>query len=284
MADIGKYNTLKIVKFTDFGVYLDGSELGEILLPRRYVRGDLRAGARVEVFLYLDSEDRLVATTEKPLAIVGDFAFLKVKAVNEVGAFLDWGLPKDLLVPFREQRMPMAEGRSYFVFLYLDGASRRIVASAKLNKFIDPSPPAYAESQEVNLLIVKRTELGFNAIIDNAHWGVLYENEIFQELQIGQRVKGFIKKVREDQKIDLRLQQSGYRKVTDLTGTILNALRANGGFLEITDHSSPERIRTLLGTSKKAFKMAVGALYKRRLIALEDNGLRLLVEENKRPD
>ncbi len=283
MADIGKFNTLKIVKFTDFGVYLDGGELGEILLPRRYVRGDLRPGDRVDVFLYLDSEDRLVATTEKPLAIVGQFAHLKVKAVNEVGAFLDWGLPKDLLVPFREQRMPMAEGRSYFVFLYLDGASRRIVASARLNKFIDPAPPAYAEGQEVDLLIVKRTELGFSAIINNAHWGVLYENEVFRDLGIGERVKGYVKKVREDQKIDLRLQKSGYRKVTDLTETILNALRDNGGFLEITDHSSPERIRALFGTSKKAFKMAVGALYKKRLIALEPDGLRL-VEANGRPD
>jgi predicted RNA-binding protein (virulence factor B family) len=282
MADIGKFNTLRIVKFTDFGAYLDGGELGEILLPRRYVRGDLRAGDRVEVFLYLDSEDRLVATTEKPLALVGEFAYLKVNAVNNIGAFLDWGLSKDLLVPFREQRPPMAEGRSYFVFLYLDGASRRIVASARLNKFIDPAPPAYAEGQEVDLLIVKRTELGFSAIINNSHWGVLYENEIFQDLHIGQRVKGYVKKVREDQKIDLRLQQSGYRKVTDLTETILNALRDNGGFLEITDHSAPEKIHALFGTSKKAFKMAVGALYKKRLIALEDKGLRL-IEENSRP-
>ncbi|MGD0783285.1 MAG: S1-like domain-containing RNA-binding protein [Candidatus Aminicenantales bacterium] len=283
MADIGKYNTLKIVKFTDFGVYLDGSELGEILLPRRYVRGDLRPGDRVDIFLYLDSEDRLVATTEKPLAVVGEFAYLKVKAVNEVGAFLDWGLPKDLLVPFREQRMPMAEGRSYFVFLYLDGATRRIVASARLNKFIDPAPPAYAEGQTVGLLIVKRTELGFSAIIDNARWGVLYENEIFQELHIGQRLPGYIKKIREDGKIDLRLQKSGYHKVTDLTEAVLNALRGNGGFLEITDHSSPEKIRALFGTSKKAFKMAVGALYKKRLIALEDKGLRL-IETSGRPD
>jgi hypothetical protein len=283
MADIGKYNTLKIVKFTDFGVYLDGAELGEILLPRRYVRADLRVGDRVEIFLYLDSEDRLVATTEKPLALVGEFAHLKVKAVNDVGAFLDWGLSKDLLVPFREQRMPMAEGRSYFVFLYLDGASRRIVASARLNKFIDPASPAYAEGQEVDLLIVKRTELGFSAIINNSHWGVIYENEIFQDLSIGQKVKGFVKKVREDQKIDLRLQKSGYGKVLDLNERILQALRDNGGFLEITDHSAPEKIKDRFGTSKKAFKMAVGALYKRRLIALEDKGLRL-IEENKRTE
>jgi uncharacterized protein len=279
MADIGKYNTLKIVKFTDFGVYLDGAELGEILLPRRYVRGDLRAGDRVDVFLYLDSEDRLVATTEKPLAIVGEFAYLRVKQITPVGAFLDWGLSKDLLVPYREQRLPMAEGRSYFVFLYLDGASRRIAASARLNKFIDPAPPAYAEGQEVDLLIVKRTELGFSAIINNSHWGVIYENEIFQDLQIGQKVKGFVKKVREDQKIDLRLQKSGYGKILDLNERILQALRNNGGFLEITDHSPPEKIKSLFGTSKKAFKMAVGALYKRRLIALEENGLRLTGEE-----
>ena len=276
MADIGKYNTLKIVKFTDFGAYLDGGELGEILLPRRYVPGDRRPGDRVEVFLYLDSEDRLVATTEKPLAIVGEFAHLQAKAVNEVGAFLDWGLPKELLVPFREQRMPMAEGKRYFVFLYLDGQSRRIVASARLNKFIDPAPPAYAEGQEVDLLIVKRTELGFSAIINNAHWGVLYENEVFQDLQIGQRLKGYVKKVREDQKIDLRLQKSGYQKVDDLTETILKALKDKGGFLDVTDHSAPEKIHALFGASKKSFKMAVGALYKKRLIRIEKDGLRLI--------
>jgi predicted RNA-binding protein (virulence factor B family) len=206
-----------------------------------------------------------------------------VKAVNEIGAFLDWGLPKDLLIPFREQRMPMVGGKHYFVFLYLDGQSRRIVASARLNKFIDPTPPAYAEGQEVGLLIVKRTDLGFSAIIENAHWGVLYENEVFQDLQIGQRLKGYVKKVREDQKIDLRLQKSGYRKVDDLTETILKALKEKGGFLDVTDHSAPEKIHALFGASKKSFKMAVGALYRKRLIRIEEDGLRLS-EENGRPD
>jgi uncharacterized protein len=280
MTDIGKYNTLKIVKFTDFGVYLDGGELGEILLPRRYVPGDRRPGDRVDVFLYLDSEDRLIATTEKPLAVVGEFAQLKVNAVNNVGAFLDWGLPKDLLVPFREQRMPMVEGKRYFVFLYLDGETRRIVASAKIQKFIDSTPPAYKEGQEVDLLIVKRTELGYSAIINNAHWGVLYENEVFRELQPGERVKGYIRKIREDQKIDLRLHKPGYEKVEDLTDRILETLRGNGGFLDVTDRSTPEKIQALFGASKKSFKMAVGALYKKRLIALEEGGIRLIDPKN----
>lgn len=282
MADIGKYNTLRIVKLTDFGAYLDGGELGEILLPRRYVKADLRPGDRVEIFLYLDSEDRLVATTERPLALVGEFAYLQVKQVTDVGAFLDWGLSKDLLVPYREQRVPLADGRRVFVFVYLDAASHRIAASTRLNKFIDPAPPAYAEGQEVDLLIVKSTDLGFSAIINNSHWGVIYENEIYQNVHIGQKVRGFVKKVREDGKIDLRLQKSGYGKVLDLNERILVALRAGGGFLEITDRSSPEKIKTLFGASKKAFKMAVGALYKRRLITLEDKGLRL-VDETKRP-
>ena len=283
MAEIGKFNNLRIVKLLDFGAYLDGGEHGEILLPKRYAPPQGRIGDRLEVFLYLDSDDRLIATTETPLAKVGDFAFLKVVSVNAVGAFLDWGLSKDLLVPFREQKTPMEEGRSYFVYVYLDKASRRIVASAKLNKFLDKTPVDFQAGRAVDLLIWTRTKLGYSAIIDNARLGVLYENEVFQDLQPGQRVKGFIKKVRDDQKIDLSLQQPGYQGIPDVSDTILAALRKNGGFLAVSDASMPETIQSLFGISKKTFKKAVGALYKRRLITLEDGGLRLS-ETKKTPN
>jgi predicted RNA-binding protein (virulence factor B family) len=276
MADIGKLNTLKIAKAVDFGFYLDGGVLGEILLPKRYIPAGAKVGDRIEVFLYFDSDDRLIATTEKPLAMVGDFAFLKVKAVNTVGAFLDWGLPKDLLVPFREQHRPqMREGISYCVFLYLDAASRRIAASAKLNKFFNPPPVPFAVGQEVGLLVYEKTELGYKAIVENSHPGVLYKNEVFREIVLGRHIRGYIHKIREDGKIDLRLDKPGYGKVGYLTEEILKQIAGQGGFLEVTDRSSPEAIAALFGASKKAFKMAVGALYKQRLIIIEKTGLRL---------
>ncbi|MCX6560770.1 MAG: S1-like domain-containing RNA-binding protein [Candidatus Aminicenantes bacterium] len=277
MADIGKLNTLKIAKAVDFGIYLDGGVLGEILLPKRYIPAGAKVGDRIEVFLYFDSDDRLIATTEKPLAMVGDFAYLKVKAVNAVGAFLDWGLSKDLLVPFREQHRPqMREGHGYCVFLYLDAASRRIAASAKLSKFLNTLPVPFVVGQEVGLLIYEKTELGYKAIVENSHSGVLYKNEVFRDLALGQRIRGYIHKIREDGKIDLRLDKPGYGKVGYLTEAILKQIADHGGFLEVTDRSSPAEIAALFGASKKAFKMAVGALYKQRLITIEANGLRLV--------
>ena len=275
MTDIGKFNNLTIVKLLDFGVYLDGGEHGEILLPKRYAPPHARIGDRLDVFLYLDSDDRLIATTETPLAEVGEFAFLKVVSTTAVGAFLDWGLSKDLLVPFREQRMPMEQGKSYCVDVYLDKASRRIVASSKLDKFLKNSTLEFQPGQAVDLFIWKRTTLGYSAIIDNARLGILYENEVFQDLQPGQRVKGFIKKVRDDQKIDLSLRPPGYQGIPDVSDKILDALRKNGGFLAVSDSATPEMIQSLFGISKKTFKKAVGALYKKRLITLEDGGLRL---------
>jgi len=276
MADIGKYNTLKIAKAVDFGVYLDGGELGEILLPRRYVPEGVKAGDSVEVFLYFDSDDRLIATTEKPLARVGDFAFLEVVAVNATGAFLNWGLPKDLLVPFSEQRPPMKAGKKYVVFIYFDNASRRIAATAKIDKHLSKQPAPFKSNQEVDLLIYGQTELGYKAIIDNSHGGILYKNEVFWELRPGDRVTGYIRKVRDDGKIDLRLDKPGYGGVGDLADQILAALKANHGFLEVTDKSSAEVIGRLFGTSKNAFKMAVGALYKKHLITLDAFGITLV--------
>ncbi len=274
MTEIGIVNELTVVKEVDFGVYLDGGGLGEILLPQRYVPQNCKAGDILKVFIYLDSEDRVIATTEHPYAMVGDFALLKVVSVTSVGAFLDWGLPKDLLVPYREQNTTMKEGKSYIVRVYLDN-SNRIAASAKLDKYLDKEPGGLQEGQEVELFICNQTDIGYKAIINSSHWGVLHFNEVFQTLKRGQKIKGFIRKIRDDDKIDLCLHKSGYEKVDDVTGTIITVLKEQGGFISVTDKSSPETIYTLFSVSKKTYKKAVGALYKKRLITIEDNGIRL---------
>ncbi len=276
MAAIGQWNELRVIKELDFGVYLDADELGEVLLPRRYVPENCQPEDTVRVFIYLDSEDRYIATTETPYATVGDFALLKVVAVNNFGAFLDWGLLKDLLVPFREQKQKMEVGRSYLVYLYIDEDSQRIAASNKLNKFLDKTPHDFEEGQEVQLIIAKKTDLGYKTIVDGTHWGILYENEIFQTLHIGQSIKGYVKKIREDQKIDLSLQPAGYEKIPDLAEIILQELKKNKGLLPINDKSSAEVIYARFGVSKKSFKKAVGNLYKKRLITIEKSGLRLV--------
>ena len=276
MAEIGKRNSLAIVKTVAFGVYLDGGTLGEILLPRRYVPAGAAPGDRLDVFLYFESEDRLIATTETPLAQAGDFAFLEAVAVNPTGAFLNWGLPKDLLVPWSEQRPPMKAGKKYVVYVYLDEASRRIAASAKIDKHLAKTPPPFEAGREVDLLIYGRTELGYKAVINNSHGGVLYKNEVFRELRPGDRVKGYVRKIRDDGKIDLRLGKPGAEGVDELAGRILDALRANDGFLEITDKSPAEFVGRLFGVSKNAFKAAVGRLYKKRLVTLDDFGITLV--------
>jgi len=275
MAEIGKTNTLRIVKTVDFGVYLDGGELGEILLPRRYVPEGAKISDAVEVFLYLDSDDRLIATTEKPRAKVGDFACLQAVAVNDIGAFLDWGLPKDLFVPFSEQRPRMKAGQKYAVYVFFDRASRRIVATSKIDKHLSKTPPPFKTGQDVDLLIYGRTELGYKAVVENSHGGILYQNEVFRELQMGDRLRGYIRKIREDGKIDLRLDKPGYGDVGDLADRILAALKVHDGFLDVNDKTPAERIGRMFGASKNAFKMAVGALYKKRLITIDDFGITL---------
>ncbi|KOH43929.1 CvfB family protein [Sunxiuqinia dokdonensis] len=276
MAAIGLINELEVVKEVDFGIYLDGGPHGEILMPKRYVPEGCKPGDTLEVFIYLDSEDRLLATNEKPKAMVGDFALLTVVSVTPVGAFLDWGLPKDLLVPFREQQQRMEAGKSYLVYVYLDDESQRIVATSKLDKCVDNIPVDYEVGEEVDLIIAGQTDLGFKAIIDNSHWGMIYKNEVFQPLATGQRLKGFIKNIREDEKIDLSLEKEGYEKIDDISQSILNKLAANSGFLSLTDKSSPELIKSNLHISKKNFKKAIGSLYKQRLISIEENGIRML--------
>ena len=276
MADIGRFNTLEVVKRKDFGVYLDAGDLGEILLPKRDCPEYLDVGHRIRVFIYLDTDDHLIATTDKPAAIVGEFAMLKVSAVNKVGAFLDWGLPKDLLLPYSEQRQrPVEVGKRYLVHLYLDPHSHRIVASSKIDKFLDKTPPRYKTGEEVDLTIANRSDLGQKAIINHQHWGLLFRSDLLKTVYPGQKIKGYIKEVRPDGKINLSMQKPGYAKVVDTTQQILDMLQEQEGYITLNDKSSPELIYQHFGISKKAFKMAVGALLKQDKITIEPGGLRL---------
>lgn len=274
MEGLGKRNLLKVVKELDFGLYLDGGALGEILLPDRYVPDHCEVGDQVDVFVYFDSEDRIIATTEKPYVMLEECACLKVLDVNEHGAFLDWGLLKDLRVPFSQQNVRMKVGASYIVRLYLD-ESGRIAASAKLDRLLNQKSLHYHPGEAVNLLIFGPTDLGYKAIVNHEHWGVLYSDDLFQPLKKGQALQGYIKKVRRDQKIDLTLQKQGYEKVQAVTDTILNAIKAENGFMALTDKSPPELIAKRFGVSKKTFKKALGALYKKKVITIEKQGIRL---------
>ncbi len=277
MVEVGKYNTLRVVKEVEFGIYLDGGEeYGEILMPSRYVPEGTKPDDELEVFIYNDSEDRVIATTEKPYATVGEFKFLKVKAVNRFGAFLDWGLPKDLLVPFREQKAKMVEGGTYLVYVYLDDETDRIVASAKVDKFLDNVIPEYEDGDEVDLLVAEKTDLGYKVIVDGLYWGMIYENEIFTPVERGQYLKGFIKKVRDDDKLDVSLQKEGYGQVDGISKQILDKLNESGGFLAVSDKSPAEMIYHIFGISKKNFKKAIGALYKKKLINIGKEGIRLV--------
>jgi len=280
MLEIGKTNSLRIVKKVPFGLYLDGGESGEILMPLRYIPQDCNVDDTIDAYIYNDSEDRLIATTEIPLAQVGDFACLKVLSVNQYGAFLDWGLSKDLLVPFREQKMTMEEGKKYIVYVYLDLESKRIAATSKIEKHFNKEKPDYTEGQEVTLLIWTQTDIGYKAIIDNKFQGILYANEVFQNLERGQKLTGYIKKIRDDGKIDLTLSKSELEKIDDLTQQILTLLKENNGFLAVGDKSSAEHIYELFKESKKSFKKSIGILYKQRIITIEDEGIRLVDNKN----
>lgn len=275
MVEIGRFNTLTVVKIVDFGIYLDGGERGEILMPKEYVPDNCFPDDEIKAFVYFDSEDRIIATTEVPYVQVGEFAFMKVVATSSVGAFLDWGLRKDLLVPFREQRDPMAEGKSYLVYAYVDKASDRIVASTKIDKYLDQVFPDYTPNQEVDILVARKTDLGYAVIVNNAHWGLIYDNEIFQRLKIGQRLKGYIKRVRDDEKIDVSLQPSGFAKIEGIAGEVLEKLKDYGGVLDISDKSDPEEIYNLFGCSKKNYKKALGTLLKQGLIVIGEKEIKL---------
>ena len=276
MADIGKFNTLEVIAITDTGAYLNASELGEVLLPNRLVPENCKIGDQLTVFLYVDSADRVTATTKTPLGQVGEFVSLKVVQTNKIGAFLDWGLPKDLLVPFNQQHTAMEEGKYYLVRIFLDLTTERLVASSKLDKFIDIWPAEYNKGDKVELIIGNKTDLGFKAIINNQHWGLLYDNEIFQPLRIGKKITGYIKQVREDERIDLSLTRTGERKVTDFSDKLLAEIEGNEGFIPLHDKSSPELIKRTLGVSKKTFKSTAGNLMKKGLITIGKDGLRLV--------
>lgn len=271
--ELGKFNVLEVVKTVDFGVYLDGGEEGEILLPTRYVPEECNIGDFLNVFLYLDNEERLIATTLTPLVQVGEFACLEVSWVNQFGAFLNWGLMKDLFVPFREQKMKMLVGKKYVIHAHIDEDSYRIVASAKVDKYLSKELPAYQPNDEVSILIWQKTDLGFKAIVENKFSGLLYDSEIFQHLQTGMQLKAFVKQVREDGKIDLMLQKPGFEKIDDFSDKLLSYIKENGGSIQLNDKSPAEEIYDTFQVSKKTFKKAVGDLYKKRLIALEDNGI-----------
>ncbi len=276
MAGLGKYNTLKVVKILDFGVYLDGGNLGEILLPIKQVPPFTQIDDEIEVFLYNDSEDRLIATCKEPFATVDQFAVLRVQDLNKTGAWLDWGLEKNLLVPFREQKQNMEQGKSYLVYIYVDVESKRIVASSKLDKFLDNTPAEYTVGQQVDLLISNKSDIGYVAIINNQHSGILYANEVFRKIERGQRLTGYIKKIREDEKIDLSLDKPGYQKIDAMSEVVLNKLKQSGGVLNVSDKTPPTHIAALFGFSKKSFKKAIGQLYKQKLIVINDDNITLI--------
>ncbi len=276
MVRIGEMNDLVVVKAVDFGLYLDGGEeFGEILLPARYVPQDYKIGAKLRVFIYTDSEDRMIATTETPKAQVGEFACLKVVYVTPIGCFLDWGLSKDLLMPLGEQKREMRVGETCIVGVFLDMATNRVAASARLTQFMNLTPAHYKPEQEVSFLICNKTALGYRAIINHAHWGVLFNADVFEPLKVGSAKKGFIKRVRADGKIDLALQKRGAEQVKDIADVILDKLKAEGGFLPLTDKTGTEVIYELFNVSKKTYKRALGALYKKRQIVISDDGIRL---------
>ena len=269
---LGSSNRLTVARFTDHGAYLSGGP-EDILLPRKYVSEQLKVGDEIDVFVYLDNEERLVATTEAPRAQVGDFAWLEVAWVNNYGAFLDWGLMKDLFVPFREQKMKMQQGKSYLVHVHLDPETYRIMASAKVERYLSTDYPPYHGGDEVQLLIWQKTDLGFKAIVDNKYAGLLFDDEIFRYLHSGDRVTAYVKQVRPDGKIDLSLQKKGQKAVVDFSDTLLQHLQTNGGRTPLGDKSPAEEIYAVFGVSKKVFKKTVGDLYKRHLITIEPDGI-----------
>jgi uncharacterized protein len=284
MATLGKRNLVSVIRESSPGLYLDGGDLGEILLPGRYIPKDLRQNQKLDVFVYRDSEDRLVATTETPNAMVGEFAYMRVIGIHpHAGAFLDWGLSKDLLVPFREQEFPLQIGDWAIVYVGIDPKTNRIFASTRWSRFLHHDTPAYRDGQPVNLLIAGKTPLGYNAIVENTHRGLLYKNNLAAALKIGAKLKGFVRTVRPGGKIDLSLDAAGYKRVAPLTEQILKALESNGGKLNFDDDSSPTAIRQTFSVSKKAFKQALGKLYKTRRIEFLKPGIRLLPDSDWSP-
>jgi uncharacterized protein len=277
MVDLGDFNELEVAREVEFGVYLDSDD-GEILLPRKYIPANTLPGSKIRVFVYRDSEDRIIATTLAPKVRVGEFAVLEVKQVNAFGAFLDWGLEKDLFVPFKNQREKMEPGHQYIVYVYLDEASDRVVATSKYEKFLQLDSHKLIEGELVHLVVAEKTDLGYKVIINKKHPGVLYQNELFQPLTPGQQLEGYIKKIREDLKIDVTLRKPGFDEVKEAARKILQKLRQAAGVLPLSDKSAPQDIEQHLQMSKKTFKKALGYLYKRGEIILAPDSIRIVEE------
>ena len=276
MIKLGEYNALEILRDTEPGLFLgDGAE-GEVLLPNRYVPEVFEIGEKIEVFVYLDNEERPVATTDKPYVKSGDFALLRCNQVTDFGAFLDWGLVKELFCPFREQAFKMKAGGWYLVHCYLDDETERLVASSKTNRFLDNKELTVAQFDEVDLIVSHPSELGMNVIVNKTHLGLVFKDDIYKDISVGDRIKGIVKKVRNDNKLDISLNQIGYRNIEPNAEQILNELHDNGGFIPLSDKSDPEQIKAMLQMSKKSFKKAIGALYKDRLITIDQEGIRLI--------
>ncbi|MBQ0056786.1 MAG: GntR family transcriptional regulator [Bacteroidales bacterium] len=276
MVQLGKYNVLEVAREVEFGVYVTDGEGVEILMPSRYVPADAKVGDSVRCFVYQDSEARLIATTEHPYATVGEFVSLPIKSVNNVGAFADWGTSKELLIPHREQPKEMEEGRRYIIYIYVDEVSGRIAGTARVDKYLDNVPATYEQNEEVDVLVWKPTPLGYKVIIENKHTGLIYKNQIFQPVHIGEHLKAWVKSVRDDEKIDLSLQPLGYRQaIVSAEAQVLKALHLHDGFLPLTDKTDPDIIAEELQMSKKNFKKAVGALYKQQRIQIMDDGIQL---------
>lgn len=277
MLNIGENHTLNIVRETEPGLFLTDTEGNEILLPNKYVPEEFEIGEEINVFVYLDHEERLIATTLDPLVKLDEFAFLKCVEVTEFGAFLDWGLEKHLFVPFKEQAYPMKKGGWYLIFCNLDLETNRLVASSKVHAFLDNSEITVEPFEEVDLIISNKSDLGYNVIINQIHLGLIYHDDIFQEINVGDEMRGFITKTRPDGKIDVSLQRPGYRSIEPNADLILDHLKKNDGYLQLTDKSSPEAIKSQLGISKKSFKRAAGNLYKQRKIEIKNDGLYLKI-------
>ncbi len=276
MAHIGRINLLKINSIDHYGASLDGDDLGDVMLLNRYLPEHSKVGDLISVFIYLDGQDRLCATTQKVRAQVDEVAYLKVVQLSSVGAFLDLGISKDVLCPFNQQTKEMEKNQSYLVYVYLDEETNRLIASSKLNRFIQHGATIYSAGQAVNLMISDKTDIGYSAVINNQHWGVVYFNDTVKPLKIGQRIKGYIKQIRDDGKINLSLEAIGYEKVNPLSVKILKLLDKNNGFIPISDKSPAELIYEEFGVSKKSFKMTIGSLYKKRLITIAKEGISLV--------
>ena len=275
MSYLGTTQTLFVKEVSNEGAYLDGHDLGEVFLPKNEISDELEAGDSIIVFIYLDNANLPTATVKKPHAQVGEYALLRVKEINSIGAFLDWGLEKDVLAPFNEQKPRMQEGHSYLVRLYLDNASQRICASTNFNRFLSKDEPEYTRLQEVDLIVAGKTDIGYKVLIEESHFGVVFYNMVFKNLFVGQKLKGFVQKVREDGKIDVVLEKPGMGKVSELGDKIMEKLKNEGGILAIGDKSDPELIKKVFSTSKANYKKAIGGLFKQELIEIEAKSIRL---------